>query len=126
MNKNDVTITCIACPNGCDIKVSFDKDGNIEKLDGYKCKNGIAYAKSEVTSPERILTSSVAVKNGEFVLASVKTSKPIPKKLLRDAVKEIAKVKINAPVSVGDVVMQNILETGVDVVATCNVKEKFN
>lgn len=126
MNKNDMIITCIACPNGCDIKVSFDEDGNIKKLDGYRCKNGVAYAKSEVTAPERILTSSVAVKNGEFVLASVKTAKPIPKQLLRDAVKEIAKIKVDAPVNVGDVVMQNILKTGVDVVATCNVKEKNN
>lgn len=123
MNKSDIIITCIACPNGCNIKVSFDKDGNIEKLDGYKCKNGLAYAKAEVTAPERILTSSVAVKNGEFVLASVKTAKPIPKSLLTKAVREIAKIKINAPVKVGDIVLQNILGTGVDVVATCNVKE---
>lgn len=123
MTKNDKIITCIACPNGCDIRVSFDKDGNAEKIDGYKCKNGLAYAKSEITAPERILTSSVAVKNGEFVLASVKTAKPIPKAILKDAVKEIAEIKVDAPVRVGDVILRNILETGVDIVATCNVRK---
>lgn len=123
MKREDITITCIACPNGCDIKVSFDDDGNIASLDGYKCKNGVAYAKAEVTAPERILTSSVAVKNGDFVLASVKTSNPIPKKIMREAVKEISKIRVEAPIKVGDVILRNILDTGVDIVATCNVNK---
>ncbi len=121
MKKEDITITCIACPNGCDIKVSFDEDGKIASFEGYKCKNGIAYARSEITAPERILTSSVTVINGDFVLASVKTASPIPKKLMRDAVKVIANVKAEAPIRVGDVILHDILGTGVDVVSTCNV-----
>ena len=123
MKREDITITFIACPNGCDIKVSFDDDGNIASLDGYKCKNGVAYAKAEVTAPERILTSSVAVKNGDFVLASVKTSNPIPTKIMREAVKEISKIRVEAPIKVGDVILRNILDTGVDIVATCNVNK---
>ncbi len=121
MKKEDRIITCIACPNGCDIRVIFDEDGNIAKLEGHKCKNGIAYAEAEVTRPERILTSSIAVLGGDFKLVSVKTASPIPKDMLRDAVGEIAKVKVHAPVKVGDVLMENIMGTGVDIVATSNV-----
>ena len=90
-------------------------------MEGYKCKNGVTYATAEVTAPERILTSSVAVVGGVFRLASVKTQKPIPKAMLIDAVKEIAKVKATAPISVGDVLIEDLLGTGVQVVSTCNV-----
>lgn len=122
MKREDVIITCIACPNGCDIKITFDDDGNIASMEGYKCKNGVTYATAEVTAPERILTSSVAVVGGTFRLASVKTQKPIPKALLIDAVKEIAKVKAKAPISVGDVLIEDLAGTGVQVVSTCNVQ----
>ncbi len=123
MKREDTVITCIACPNGCDIKVSFAEDGSIAKLEGYKCKNGITYATAEVTAPERILTSSVAVVGGEFKLASVKTSKPIPKGMMKDAVKALYSVKVNAPVKVGDVLVENILGTGADIVSTCVVEK---
>ncbi|MBE5818129.1 MAG: DUF1667 domain-containing protein [Clostridiales bacterium] len=122
MKREDVIITCIACPNGCDIKITFGDDGNIASMEGYKCKNGVTYATAEVTAPERILTSSVAVVGGAFRLASVKTQKPIPKALLIDAVKEIAKVKVKAPISVGDVLLEDLAGTGVQVVSTCNVQ----
>lgn len=124
MNTEIKTITCIACPNGCDIEVSIDETGKVVNISGNKCKNGIAYATAEVTSPTRILTSTVLVENGEFKLASVKTSNPIPKSMLRDAVKVLAACKVQAPVSVGDVICSNILGTGVDVVSTCNVYKK--
>lgn len=124
MKNENKTITCIACPNGCDVTVSFDDDGKISSITGNRCKNGITYATAEVTAPTRILTSSVLVENGEFALASVKTIQPIPKKLMREAVKALSDCKVQAPVSVGDVVLKNILDTGVDVVSTCNVDKK--
>ena len=124
MKIEDKTITCIACPNGCEITVSFDENGNISNISGNKCKNGIAYAQSEVTAPTRILTSSVLVENGDFPLVSVKTSNPIPKELMREAVKQLAQCVVKAPVHVGDVVCKNILNTGVDVVSTANVGTK--
>ena len=79
-------ITCIVCPIGCKIFVRMDGT-NIEKIDGYKCKRGIAYARSEVLDPRRVLTSSVLVSNGEWPLVSVKTSKPIPKNKIFDVLK---------------------------------------
>lgn len=124
MKSENKTITCIACPNGCEITVFFDENGKISGVTGNKCKNGIAYAEAEVTMPTRILTSSVLVDNGDFPLASVKTSKPIPKALMKDAVKALSSCCVSAPVKVGDVVCENILDTGVDVVATCNVNIK--
>lgn len=124
MKKEDVTITCIACPNGCDITISFDENGNIASIKGNKCKNGVAYATDEVTHPTRILTTSVLVNNGEFKLASVKTTAPIPKELMRKAVVALMECSVEAPVKVGDVVYENLLDTGVNVVSTCNVEAK--
>lgn len=124
MKAEERILTCIACPNGCELTVSFDENGKIKNITGNKCKNGISYAESEVTAPTRILTSSVAVDNGNFSLISVKTSQPIPKSLMREAVKTLALCRVNAPIHVGDTVCENILNTGVDVVATCNVDLK--
>ena len=121
--RENVTLTCVACPNGCDVTVSFNEDGSIKEITGNKCKNGIAYATSEVTAPARILTTTVLVEGGDFRLCSVKTAEPIPKQMMKDAVKELAKIKINAPVNVGDIIMKDILGTGIDVVATARVKK---
>lgn len=124
MKFENKTLTCIACPNGCEITVSFDENGKISGMTGNKCKNGITYAEAEVTMPTRILTSSVLVENGNFPLVSVKTSQPIPKTLMREAVKALSVCCVSAPVKVGDVICKNILDTGADIVATSNVEAK--
>lgn len=107
-------LTCIICPMGCSLTVK-EENGEL-KVYGNTCKRGEKYAKDEVISPSRTLTTSVRADNGAIV--SVKSEKPIPKKLLLDAVKEIAKIEVKCPVSVGDVVLENILDTGVNIIAT--------
>lgn len=114
-------ITCIACPNGCELTVKLDNDGKIAEITGNKCKNGIPYAEAEVTMPTRILTSSVTVENGDMRLVSVKTSAPVPKAMLLDIMKEVARARVSAPVKVGDVIIKDVLGTGADIVATANV-----
>ena len=51
-------------------------------------------------------------------MVSVKSKEPIAKSLLIEAVKEIAKIEVKTPVNVGDVVVENILDTGVNIIAT--------
>ena len=107
-------LTCIICPMGCSLTVK-EENGEL-KVYGNTCKRGEKYAKDEVISPSRTLTTSVRADNGAIV--SVKSENPIPKKLLLDAVKEIAKIEVKCPVCVGDVVLENILDTGVNIIAT--------
>lgn len=113
-------ITCIVCPIGCKIKV--ETDGTIFKLvGGNKCKKGVEYARSEAIDPRRMLTSSILVENGVWALVSVKTSQPVPKNKIFDVLGEIKKTRVKAPVQLGQVLIRNVADTGVDVVATKTV-----
>jgi len=124
MRNNSVEeIICVSCPKGCRIKVE-SVDGQIKDVSGYNCKEGKRYAKEEFRNPTRILPTTVRVNKGEFPLVSVKTRKAIPKDKLLPAMDVIAEIEIEAPVEIGEVVLEDILNTGVDLVATRNVKKK--
>ena len=118
MNKKFV---CIICPLGCEINVKYDLN-SIKEIHGNLCEKGEEYVNEEIFNPKRVLTTTVKVRNGEIPIVSVKTSKPIPKEVIFEVMKEISNVEIEAPVSIEDVVIPNILNTGADVVATKNVK----
>ena len=113
----------MAWVKGCRIKVKAE-NAEIKEITGYSCPKGKDYAKEEFLNPTRILPTTVKVNGGNFPLVSVKTAKPIPKKLLMEAMKKTAEVEVEAPVSCGDVIIENLLDTGVNLVATRNVKLK--
>jgi len=113
-------ITCIVCPIGCKMLVKTDGK-KLETIEGYRCKRGIDYARSETLDPRRMLTTSILVNNGEWPLVSVKSSKPIPKNKVFPVLKEIKKKKINAPVKTGQIIIKNIADTGIDILATKSV-----
>ena len=115
MQKN---LICIACPRGCYVTVDLDDAGEIVAVSGHSCKRGETYARTEMTNPTRSLTTTVKVEGGVHPVVPVKSAAPVPKGLLFDCMKEINKVTVKAPVQIGDVVIRNILGTGVDIVAT--------
>ena len=110
-------LTCVACPLGCLITVET-VDNEIVSVTGNTCKRGDAYARTELTNPTRSITSTVKVCGGVLPVVPVKSNKPIPKSMIFDCMKEINSVCIKAPVSIGQVVIENILGTGADIVAT--------
>lgn len=113
-------LICICCPKGCHLKV----DAENKSVQGNGCNRGIEYGINEVTNPVRVITSTVKVENGELPVVPVKTNNPIPKGLNFKCMEEINKVTIKAPVKIGDVVIKDVLGTGVDIVATRNVQRK--
>lgn len=108
--------TCIICPRGCHLSV----DDNMN-VTGNTCPRGKEYAISELTNPVRTITSSVRVSNREDLLVSVKTSGSIPKGKIFEAMDEINKLSVEAPTHIGDVVKENILGLGVDILITKNI-----
>ena len=112
-------LICISCPNGCHLKV----DAEANKVTGNTCPRGAEYGINEVTHPVRVITSTVKVKNGQIPVVPVKTKTPIPKELNFKCMEEINKATIVAPINIGDIVITNILGTGVDIVATRNVEK---
>lgn len=118
MDKRE--ITCIVCPIGCKILATVDGT-NIKKIEGYKCKRGVEYTRSEILDPRRVLTSSISVINGEWLLVSVKTSKPVPKDKVFDILRVTRKTKAKAPVNIGQTLIKDVAGTGIDIVATRSV-----
>ena len=104
-------LTCIGCPMGCQMRVTMEA-GEIRQVEGNTCRRGDVYARKEVTNPTRIVTSTV----------SVKTASDIPKEKIRACVLALKSIRVAAPVSIGDVVAENVAGTGVSIVATRNVK----
>ncbi|MBU2565030.1 MAG: DUF1667 domain-containing protein [Candidatus Thermoplasmatota archaeon] len=96
----------------------------IEIIEGNKCKKGAEYAQEEVLNPRRVLTSSVIIFGAELPIVSVKTLHPIPKEKIFDALAEIKRIIIKAPVKSGDVIIKNVADTGVDIAATKTVQRK--
>ena len=114
-------LTCIGCPMGCLITVQMVQ-GKIQSIQGNACPNGDRYARQEIFAPMRFLTTTVPLAgNPHQSVLSVKTSAPIPKHQIFACIHALKKVRVQAPVRVGDLVLKNVADTGVDVIATQNV-----
>ena len=113
-------LICICCPLGCHIKVD-DSDMSDLKVSGNSCPRGAKYARDEVTCPKRVVTSICPVEGGEIQMVSCKTKDSVEKRLIFDVLREIRGKRLLAPVHEGDVIVPNVMGTGVDVVATKTV-----
>lgn len=113
-------LTCIVCPMGCHLSVELDETGAPVSVEGNRCPRGAAYAKDELTHPTRTLTSTVRLANREGRMLSVKTNRPISKGKLFEAMEILRTVAVEAPVSIGDVIVADLFGEA-DVVATENV-----
>ena len=117
------TLTCIICPNGCELEIAYEGD-QILSVTGNKCPKGAEYAEQEIKNPMRTIASSVNLVGGSMPLVSVRVNGPIPKAKIMDVMEAIRKTTVTAPVKIGDVVIADVLGLGVDVVATRNVDAK--
>ncbi|AKI96917.1 DUF1667 domain-containing protein [Kosmotoga pacifica] len=115
-------ITCTVCPVGCKILVTTGENGDHE-ISGNRCLRGKQYAIDELFSPRRILTTSVKVLFGDTPLVSVKTDSPVEKSRIFEIMEKIKKISVQAPVNVGDVLIQNIDGKGTSLIATRNVEK---
>lgn len=115
MEKN---IVCTVCPLSCDVVLEIGENNEILSLTGNKCPRGEKYATKEHTAPERTLTTIVKAQGGIHPLLPVRTNKPIPKEKLKDGMLETAKLVVKAPVTMGDVIVDDFLGLGVDLVAS--------
>ena len=116
-------LTCIGCPMGCLMTVEME-NGAVISVSGNTCKRGDDYARKEVTHPTRIVTSSVRVTGGTIPMVSVKTAHDIPKEKIMDIMASIEHVTVAAPIKIGDVIVANAADTGVDIIATKDIAKR--
>ena len=117
MMTEEKEIICIGCPIGCKVIGIFNAQKLID-IKGYQCERGREYAIKEFTNPVRVLSTTVRIEGAMVALLPVKTTAPIPKEMLFRCMKFLAQLVVYAPVKMGDVIVKDILGTGVDVVAT--------
>lgn len=111
--SGEKTITCIMCPNGCEI--TYD-------LNGGMCGKGPEYVKNEILNPRRTLTTSVRVIGGMMPLVSVRTTDSIPKEKMKEAMKLISEISIEAPIKSSQIVHEDFIEPGIQLIATKEVR----
>ena len=112
-------LICINCPMGCIVNVELDDNTQeVLSVQGNQCPAGDRYVRKELKDPRRVVCSTIPLVNGINPLVSCKTAQDIPKDKIFDVMKEINAAKAKAPVHIGDVLIENVAGTGVNVVAT--------
>ncbi len=110
---------CIVCPLGCQLEVAEDSRAEKGyKVDGNRCKRGTEYGIKEMSDPTRVVTSTVRLKGAYLRRLPVRSDGPVPKKLVFECMKRIAEAEVQAPVRMGDVIIENILDTGINIIAS--------
>ena len=109
-------VICTVCPNGCVMKI--EKHNNEYKVEGNGCKRGEVYGIDEVTSPKRVVTSTVKLEGSYLNMLPVKTNGAVPKEIIFDIIKILSEIKVISPIKTGEIIIENILNTGINIVST--------
>ena len=117
---------CTTCPSECLLTVEVERgaDGNVievRSVTGNNCPRGDTFAHQELTCPMRVLTTTVAVSGGDEALLPVRTAEAIPLALHAQAMALIRGLVVNAPIRMGDVVLEDLLGTNIDLVASMDI-----
>ena len=110
-------LTCIECPEGCRLSTRIEQD-KVIAVTGNKCPKGEKYAISEIENPVRVLTSTVLTEALDLKMVPVRTDGPIPKSDLFKAMKEVKKMRIKKPLKTGDIIQENFISPGVNLIST--------
>ena len=114
-NTMERDLVCIVCPIGCRLKITGTADDL--QVSGNTCPKGISYAKEEITSPVRMICTTVKIEGGVHHVVPVKTDKPIPAQYKLEVVKAVNSVVVKSPVKMGDIIIPDLFGTGVNIVA---------
>lgn len=110
---------CIGCPLGCRLEVDEDREQHaVVEVRGFSCRRGREYALQEHTAPRRIVTATVGIDGAHWARLPVRSSTPAPKDKVLAICRALRSVRVSAPVAMGDIIVDNVLDSGVDMIAT--------
>lgn len=110
---------CNKCEEYCVIDIKTVDD--VVEIIGNKCKEGLEFVDRDLQSSKDILTTLVRIKGGYVKVVSVKSDRPIEKKLFLKCSRALSRINVGAPIKIGDVVCKNLLNLGIDIICTKNV-----
>ena len=105
---------CITCPRGCHLTV--DEETLAVQGKPLPERGGVRQKRGHRPAPGADLHRPAGGSDGGCRLP-VKTAAPIPKNLLMQAMQAVNAVTVTAPVKTGDVVIRDLLGTGIDLIA---------
>lgn len=112
------TYLCIGCPLGCRLEVDVDTEqAAIVEVRGFSCRRGREYAIQEHTAPQRIVTTTVAIERAQWARLPVRSRTPVPKAMVRPICVALRRLRIAAPVTIGDMIVSDVMGTGIDIIA---------
>lgn len=119
---------CTTCPSECLLTVEVERNANgalveVHSVTGNSCPRGEKFAHQELTCPMRVLTTTVAVSGGDEALLPVRTAEAIPLELHAQAMTLIRGLVVNAPIHMGDVILPNLLNTNIDLIASMDINQ---
>lgn len=115
-------IICTVCPNGCEMGVIESEVENY-KIEGYKCEKGREYAEQEIENPSRIITTTIKIKNGLIKRLPVRSESAVPKNKIFQVMVKIRDIEIEAPIEQGDIVIENVLDMGINIIASKSISK---
>ena len=118
---------CTTCPSECLLTVEVERNGDgsvveVRSVTGNSCPRGDKFAHQELTCPVRVLTTTVAISGGDEALLPVRTAEAIPLQLHAQAMDLIRGLVVDAPIHMGDVVLTNLLNTNIDLIASMDIE----
>ena len=118
-------LICVICPNGCQLQAEIQEGERpaVTNVTGNLCDKGPEWARQEIVNPMRTIASSVLVEDGDLPMVSVRTDSAIPLKKIFEVMKEIRAARVNAPVRIGDVIIEKVTGLTCNIIATRNVKK---
>jgi CxxC motif-containing protein len=114
-----MNLVCLVCPNSC--LLSVEHEGGALRVTNKGCSRGEEFALKELNDPERTLTSTVKVLNGEFPLLSVRSDKPVKKAELLSLIQHLDTLTVEAPISGGEALISGLGVNKVTILATRTV-----
>ena len=117
---------CTTCPSECLLIVEIERDADghvaeVRSVTGNSCPRGDKFAHQELTCPMRVLTTTVAISGGDEALLPVRTAEAIPLELHAQAMALIRGLVVNAPIHMGDVILPNLLDININLVASMDI-----
>lgn len=109
-------VICVTCPKGCTLEVTREGQTVVAVKNG--CKRGHEYARQELVDPRRKVASSVRILGAIHPLLPVYTSEAFPKPRISELLRLLRNVEVAAPVKIDQVIVENVLDTGIDVLAS--------
>lgn len=114
---------CMICPIQCQLHIKEDKENNSYIVTGNKCPQGEKYALREMKDPSRVLFSRVLLEDGPMSRLHVKTDAIVPNNLKDKFIEIIENTRTKAPIARGDIIIENILDTGINVVSARKINK---